>query len=157
MKKIFEKAYLERKNSRKISIIIALISVALLVLGSILYLCYLQTDIATDKYIRKFERTIVLDNGITFKMKPMYKHNKLCVHLNITRGFARLYGEDNYDIHPVDSDGFDIASVKFYYKDFSEDHDNNGYDAYKCSNIEKYSISDIKKFMMRYPAWVEDN
>jgi hypothetical protein len=59
--------------------------------------------------------------------------------------------EENYDIHPVDANGADVASVKFYNTDFSRN-----FNANKCTalSVEKYNR--IVKFKMRYPAWVED-
>ena len=149
MKKLFEKAYAERKKGRKIGLIIALSSVALTLL---LLLWFARTDTVINYHLHNLNRKIVLNNGLTFDIQPVYKREKLCVHLTVSHGFARLNDDENYDIHPIDKDGFDVASIKFYNTDFGYN-----FDAYKCSTVEKNNLYAIDKFKMRYPAWVEDN
>ena len=102
-------------------------------------------------YAVPLDRTIVLDNGLTFDIKPKYANNQLCVDLAVSNGFARLQDGENYDIHPVDSDGSDVASIEFFNTDFSRN-----FDAYKCTALDLDSFNKIIKFKMRYPSWVED-
>lgn len=120
-----------------------------LLFGSIIY--YFNSDMAVNNKLQNLQRVIVLNNGLTFNIKPKYKRNLLCVNLRITNGFARLGYDENYDIHPIDKDGFDVASIKFYDEDFNQD-----FEACKCKTVEKLDIYGITKFKMRYPAWVED-
>ena len=96
-------------------------------------------------YASQLDWRIVLDNGLTYDIKPTYANNQLCVDLTISNGLARLMPEENYDIHPVDTNGSDVASIKFY---------NN--DTYKCTALSVEKFNQIVKFKMRYPAWVED-
>ena len=152
MKKLFEKAYTERKKGRKIGLIVALSSVAFVAVVLISLFIYSTTDSALNYHLHNLNRKIVLINGLTFDIQPAYKREKLCVHLTVSHGFARLNDDENYDIHPVDKDGFDVASIKFYNTDFGYD-----FDAYKCSTVDKNNLYAIDKFKMRYPAWVEDN
>lgn len=102
-------------------------------------------------YAAQLDRTIVLDNGLTYDIRPTYANNQLCVDLAISNGFARLQDGENYDIHPVDIDGLDVASIKFYNVDFGRK-----FSAYKCSSLDVEKFNQIVKFKMRYPAWVED-
>lgn len=139
--------YFHNKKGRKIGIIVTLSSVALLGL----ILCYAWSDTTINYHLYNLNRKIVLNNGLTFDIQPVYKREKLCVHLTVSHGFARLNDEENYDIHPVDEDGFDVASIKFYNEDFNQD-----FEACKCKTVEKLDIYGIIKFKMRYPAWIED-
>ena len=92
-----------------------------------------------------------MDNGLTFDIKSNYANNQLCVDLAVSNGFARLQDGENYDIHPVDSDGSDVASIKFYNADFGRN-----FNTYKCTALDVEKFNQIVKFKMRYPAWVED-
>ena len=102
-------------------------------------------------YASQLDRTIVLDNGLTYDIRPTYANNQLCVDLAVSNGFARLQDGENYDIHPVDSNGSDVASIKFYNTDFGRN-----FDAYKCTALDVEKYNQIVKFKMLYPAWVED-
>ena len=75
----------------------------------------------------------------------------ISVVLAVSNGFARLQDGEKYDIHPVDSNGSDVASIKFYNTDFGRN-----FDAYKCTALDVEKFNQIIKFKMRYPAWVED-
>lgn len=97
--------------------------------------------------VENLRRTIVLDNGLTFDIKPDYHNERLCVELTVSHGFARLNDDENYDIHSKD----DSVSIKFYNHDFD-----NNFSAYKCTYVEKSRLDSITKLGMRYPAWVED-
>lgn len=102
-------------------------------------------------YASQLDRTIVLDNGLTYDIRPTYANNQLCVDLVVSNGFARLQDVENYDIHPINSDGSDVASIKFYNTDFGRN-----FNAYKCTELDVEKFNQIVKFKMRYPAWVED-
>lgn len=110
--------------------------------------CY---ENALDLTMQQFQRIIILDNGLTFYIKPRYRQQQLCVYMNISNGFARLNDGEFYDVHPIDSQGSDITSIRFYNKDFNHD-----FDSYKCTDIKPFQLHRITRFKMRYPAWVED-
>ena len=102
-------------------------------------------------YASQLNRIIVLDNGLTYNIRPTYVNNQLCVDLAVSNGFAMLQDGENYDIHPVNADGSDVASIKFYNADFGRN-----VNAYKCTALGLDNFNKIVKFKMRYPAWVED-
>lgn len=150
MKKIFEKAYkdsIKNKKMSKISLIISLI--ALVISICIFY------HIVNYNDIQSLDRTIVLNNGMTFDIQPSYKDGQLRINLNVSKGWAHLHEDEDYFIHLVDSDGFDLTGIRFYESDFTWDAD-NVHRAYKKITVTKDSLKDGVKFKMRYPAWVED-
>lgn len=114
------------------------------------YVGYKTSDTCANKRAEKLERTIVLDNGLTYQIRPHYYNNKLCVTLEMTKGMARLYYDENYDVHLIDSKEKDLVSIKFYYNDFT------GTSACKCTTMDKGALALGRKFKMRYPAWIED-
>ena len=151
MKKLFEKAYTDRKKCGITTIIITIVALFLsFIIGYFVY----QENTTTN--ITQFERQIVLDNGLTFDIKPSYKDGQLRINLNVSKGWAHLNDGENYFIHLVDSDGFDITGIKFYERDFSWDAD-NVHRAYKKITIDKNKLKNGVKFKMLYPIWVEDN
>ena len=105
---------------------------------------FLLSTLACCASVENLKRTIVLDNGLTFDIKPEYHHERFCVELTVSNGFARLQDGESYDIHSED----DKLSIKFYNEDFGRN-----FSAYKCTNTR---VENVKILRMRYPAWVED-
>lgn len=149
MKKIFEKAYADSVECRKLgrkSLIFSLVALCI----SLFVFYHINCNDITN-----LERTVRLDNGIVYNIKPSYKNGELRINLNVSRGWARLSNGENYYVHLVDSDGFDVAGIAFYSDDFSWDTD-NVHRAYKKIAIKKNKLKDGVQFKMLYPAWVED-
>jgi hypothetical protein len=132
--------------------ILSIIASCLILLVAELFIVFYHPQ---DVQVEKLERQIVLDNGLTFDIKPSYKDRQLRINLNVSKGWAHLNDGENYFIHLVDSDGFDITGIKFYERDFSWDAD-NVHRAYKRITIDKNKLKNGVKFKMLYPIWVED-
>ena len=156
MDKIVEKELKYQEKCRKIGIGVCVAILALFVAGIMFCLTYIQKPSEIDRQMHQLERTIVLNNGITFVIKPSYKDDKLRINLNVSKGWARLNDDECYDVHLVDSDGFDIISIPFHEGDFVWER-NDDHNAYKQITISPASkLKKGVKFKMRYPAWVED-
>lgn len=150
MKRMFEKAYKDSINSRKLGRISLIISLVALVIS----ICVFY-NIINYNDIQDLDRTIVFNNGITYDIKPSYKDGQLRINLNVSKGWAHLHEDESYFVHLVDSDGFDITGIRFYESDFSWDTD-NVHRAYKKITISKNKLKDGVKFKMLAPAWIDD-